>query len=70
MRRARLIAIALLLIRASVLGATALAATVDYAEDMTSCGYTAALQLADGSTLRLRLALSDADKQQGLSRLR
>jgi uncharacterized membrane protein (UPF0127 family) len=69
MHRARLVALVVLML-ASVLAATALAATVDYAEDMTSCGYAAALRLADGSTLRLRLALSDADKRQGLSGLR
>ncbi|MCO6411999.1 MAG: DUF192 domain-containing protein [Thiogranum sp.] len=38
--------------------------------DMALCGYSGALQLADGSTVRVSLALSSADKKQGLSGLR
>ncbi len=38
--------------------------------DMSFCGSTARLQLADGSPIRARLALSYADRKQGLSGLR
>lgn len=39
-------------------------------EDLTVCGVSGMIRLADGANLRVRLALSEADKKQGLSGIR
>lgn len=66
-----------LLILASMLGmspARAITVTsvqdVGILTDMSLCGFSGAMQLADGSRLKVRLTLSDAEKKLGLSGLR
>lgn len=75
MNKARFTAISLLLLvaMAGVPPARAITVTdvvnVGGVPDMSLCGFSGAIQLADGSNIRVRLALSDAEKKQGLSGL-
>ena len=66
-----------LLITCSLFGLAAIfamspsyAATVSTAQELSFCGYSGVMQLPDGASLKIRLALSDADKKQGLSGIR
>jgi len=70
-------AVVSLLMLASIIGVSPACAVtvtsvrdVGILSDMSLCGFSGAMQLADGSTLKVRLALSDAEKKLGLSGLR
>jgi uncharacterized membrane protein (UPF0127 family) len=57
-----------ILIITCLFGATTLfAANISGKQDMAYCGSTGSFQLPDGSTIKTRLALNNADKEKGLS---
>lgn len=76
MHKAGFAAVSLLLLAAGLGGSPARAIPVTSIQDvgsipdMSLCGFAGAMQLADGSNIRVRLALSDAEKTLGLSGLR
>ncbi len=67
MRLSQLIQASLLVIFSLLIATASHSATVSTQPDMAHCAYAGTMRLPDGATLNIRLALSDSDKNKGLS---